>query len=47
MKILKVNEWCQYISEMAAVRRTAQEVDDFFDMLDPNRKAMAFVSYAK
>ena len=47
MKILKVNEWCQYISEMAAVRRTAQQVDDFFDMLDPKRKAKAFVYYAK
>lgn len=47
MKILKVNEWCQHINEMATVRRTAQQVDDFFDMLDPKRKAKAFVYYAK
>ena len=47
MKILKVNEWCQYITEMAAVRKAAKEVDDFFDMLDPRKNTKAFVYYAK
>lgn len=48
MKILKVNEWCQYLTEMAAIRTTAKQIDDFFEMLDAEKLyTQAHVYYAK
>lgn len=47
MKILSVNEYCQYLTEMAVVKKAAQEVDDFFEMLDPRNNTLAYVYYAK
>ena len=41
MKILSVNEYCQYLTEMAVVKKAAQEVDDFFEMLDPRNNTLA------
>lgn len=45
MKILNVAEYNQHVTEMAAAKRTAEEIADFFRMLDIKKGTMAYLYY--
>lgn len=42
MKILLTEQYERLVTEMAATKRTAQEIDDFFEMLDAKKFTFAY-----
>lgn len=43
MKILLTEQYSELITEMAAIKKVAQEIDDFFEMLKAHKNTFAYV----